>query len=95
MWEMTTAVGKALGESLGANVLRNLQVIDVSAETGSPYRSFTMPLPEYLDERVYLSYEPFDRLCDISFSIHSIYDCRSTDIMWIIWIVDLSADYAV
>lgn len=67
MWEKTTVVEKTLGEFPCANILVKLRIIGgVSTETGSPYRSFTKPLPEYYYERVYLSYEPIDRLCDKS-----------------------------
>ena len=48
MWEATTLVGNTLCESPGVKVRLKLRVIVESAETGSPYRKFTMPLPGHL-----------------------------------------------
>lgn len=54
-----------------------------------------MAFPGYLDETFYLFYEPLDRLCDELFSIHRIFSYFATVMIWIFWIVDLSAERAI
>lgn len=88
-------VGNTLCEFPGANVRLKLRVIVASAVTASPCRSISMTFPGHLDEPFYLFYEPLDRLCDECFPIHRIFNYWATDMIWIIWIVDLSAERAI
>lgn len=88
-------VGNTLRESPGMKFLVKLRVIDLSADTASSYRPFTMPFLRYLDERAYLFNEPLDRLGNNSFSIRSIFDYVPTDMIWIIRVVELSAERAI